>query len=141
MRAEQQHRDEDREDADLSQRFTEEEAAQGLHHADQQTAQQRAENEEAGGEGIFFGPGGFTLPRKAKVGADGSFVVKGLVFSVQLTLVAMIGGIAIGTLLALMRLSGRKPLVLVAAFYVNTMRSIPLVTRVTLSRSRASRMQ
>jgi glutamate/aspartate transport system permease protein len=57
----------------------------------------------------------------------GSFIVKGLVFSVQLTLVAMIGGIAIGTLLALMRLSGRKPLVLVAAFYVNTLRSIPLV--------------
>jgi glutamate/aspartate transport system permease protein len=56
-----------------------------------------------------------------------SFVLKGLVFSVQLTLVAMIGGIVIGTLLALMRLSGRKPLVLVAAFYVNTLRSIPLV--------------
>ena len=57
----------------------------------------------------------------------GSFILKGLVFSVQLTLVAMIGGIAIGTMLALMRLSGRKPLVLVAAFYVNTLRSIPLV--------------
>jgi glutamate/aspartate transport system permease protein len=56
-----------------------------------------------------------------------SFVAKGAIFSVQLTLVAMIGGIAIGTLLALMRLSGRKPLVLVAAFYVNTLRSIPLV--------------
>jgi glutamate/aspartate transport system permease protein len=56
-----------------------------------------------------------------------SFIVKGLVFSVQLTLVAMIGGIAIGTMLALMRLSGRKPLVLAAAFYVNTLRSIPLV--------------
>ncbi len=56
-----------------------------------------------------------------------SFIVKGLVFSVQLTLVAMVGGIAIGTMLALMRLSGRKPLVLVAAFYVNTLRSIPLV--------------
>jgi glutamate/aspartate transport system permease protein len=56
-----------------------------------------------------------------------SFIVKGLVFSVQLTLVAMVGGIALGTVLALMRLSGRKPLVLVAAFYVNTLRSIPLV--------------
>jgi len=56
-----------------------------------------------------------------------SFIVKGLIFSVQLTLVAMVGGIALGTLLALMRLSGRKPLVLVAAFYVNTLRSIPLV--------------
>jgi glutamate/aspartate transport system permease protein len=60
-------------------------------------------------------------------GLVSSFIVKGLIFSVQLTLVAMVGGIAIGTLLALMRLSGRKPLVLVAAFYVNTLRSIPLV--------------
>ena len=56
-----------------------------------------------------------------------SFILKGLIFSVQLTLVAMIGGIALGTLLALMRLSGKKPLVLIAAFYVNTLRSIPLV--------------
>ena len=56
-----------------------------------------------------------------------SFILKGLIFSVQLTLVAMVGGIALGTLLALMRLSGKKPLVLVAAFYVNTLRSIPLV--------------
>ena len=55
------------------------------------------------------------------------FVLKGLVFSVQLTLVAMIGGIALGTVLALMRLSGKKWLVLPAAFYVNTLRSIPLV--------------
>ena len=56
-----------------------------------------------------------------------SFILKGLIFSVQLTLVAMVCGIALGTLLALMRLSGKKPLVLVAAFYVNTLRSIPLV--------------
>ena len=55
------------------------------------------------------------------------FVAKGFIFSVQLTLVAMAGGIANGTLLALMRLSGRKWLVLPAAFYVNTLRSIPLV--------------
>ena len=55
------------------------------------------------------------------------FVAKGFIFSVQLTLVAMAGGIAIGTLLALMRLSGKKWLVLPAAFYVNTLRSIPLV--------------
>ena len=56
-----------------------------------------------------------------------SFVLKGLVFSVQLTIVAMLGGIALGTLLALMRLSGRRALVMGAAAYVNTMRSIPLV--------------
>ena len=56
-----------------------------------------------------------------------NFIVKGLVFSVQLTLIAMLGGIVIGTLLALMRLSGKKVLVALAAFYVNTLRSIPLV--------------
>ena len=56
-----------------------------------------------------------------------SFVLKGLAFSVQLTIVAMVGGIALGTLLALMRLSGRRALVTGAAAYVNTMRSIPLV--------------
>ena len=56
-----------------------------------------------------------------------SFIVKGFLFSIQLTLVAMVGGIAIGTAVALMRLSGKKWLVLPAAFYVNTLRSIPLV--------------
>ncbi len=56
-----------------------------------------------------------------------SFVLKGLVFSFQLTIIAMVGGIILGTLLALMRLSGRKWLEIPAAAYVNTMRSIPLV--------------
>ena len=56
-----------------------------------------------------------------------SFVLKGFFFSVQLTLIAMIGGIAIGTLIALMRLSGKPWLVMPAAAYVNTLRSIPLV--------------
>ncbi|MCC7039682.1 MAG: amino acid ABC transporter permease [Burkholderiales bacterium] len=56
-----------------------------------------------------------------------SFILKGFVFSIQLTLVAMVGGIAIGTVLALMRLSGRKWLEIPAAAYVNTLRSIPLV--------------
>lgn len=56
-----------------------------------------------------------------------SFVLKGLLFSFQLTLVAMVGGIALGTVLALMRLSVRPWLVAPAAFYVNTLRSVPLV--------------
>ena len=55
------------------------------------------------------------------------FILKGLFFSIQLTLIAMVGGIVIGTVLALMRLSGKKWLVLPAAAYVNTLRSIPLV--------------
>ena len=60
-------------------------------------------------------------------GVVSSFIVKGFFYSIQLTLVAMIGGIVLGTLLALMRLSGKKWLVMPAAFYVNTLRSIPLV--------------
>ena len=55
------------------------------------------------------------------------FVVSGFAFSVQLTIVATLGGIVFGTLLALMRLSGRPWLVLPATVYVNGMRSIPLV--------------
>lgn len=55
------------------------------------------------------------------------YVLKGMIFSVQLTLIAMCGGIVLGTLLALMRLSSYPWLVLPAAAYVNTMRSIPLV--------------
>lgn len=55
------------------------------------------------------------------------FVLQGLIFSVQLTVVATAGGIVFGTLLALMRLSGQKVLMWPAAVYVNVMRSIPLV--------------
>ena len=55
------------------------------------------------------------------------FVLHGLIFSVQLTLVAMVGGIALGTVLALMRLSGRRWLELPATAYVDLLRSIPLV--------------
>ena len=55
------------------------------------------------------------------------FLLKGLYFSVFLTVAATLGGIFFGTLLALMRLSGKKWLDLPAAIYVNGMRSIPLV--------------
>ena len=60
-------------------------------------------------------------------GVISGFVLKGFAFSVQLTLIAMLGGIALGTVLALMRLSGKPLLVWPASFYVNTLRSIPLV--------------
>jgi len=60
-------------------------------------------------------------------GIVSAFIAKGFYYSIQLTLVAMIGGIVIGTLLALMRLSGKPWLVMPAAAYVNTLRSIPLV--------------
>ncbi|MCV2359544.1 MULTISPECIES: amino acid ABC transporter permease [Roseateles] len=60
-------------------------------------------------------------------GVVGSYVLQGLYFSIQLTLIAMVGGIALGTVLALMRLSGKPMLAVPAAAYINTMRSIPLV--------------
>jgi glutamate/aspartate transport system permease protein len=55
------------------------------------------------------------------------FIRDGLLFTLRLTLIAMSGGIVIGTLLALARLSPIKPLSLAAGAYVDTMRSIPLV--------------
>lgn len=56
-----------------------------------------------------------------------NYVLSGLYFSIWLTLIATLGGVVFGTLLALMRLSGRNWLVLPATIYVNGMRSIPLV--------------
>jgi len=56
-----------------------------------------------------------------------NFVIKGFYFSIMLTVVATIGGVIFGTILALMRLSGKKWLDAPAALYVNGMRSIPLV--------------
>ncbi len=55
------------------------------------------------------------------------FVLKGFIFSIELTVIATIGGIILGTVLALMRLSGIKLLTIPATFYVNGMRSVPLV--------------
>jgi glutamate/aspartate transport system permease protein len=55
------------------------------------------------------------------------FVAKGFWFSIQLTVIATIGGIILGTILALMRLSGKAWLSTPATVYVNGMRSIPLV--------------
>ena len=51
----------------------------------------------------------------------------GMTFTLTLTALAAAGGVVLGTLLALMRLSGFAPLALPAAGYVNLMRSIPLV--------------
>ncbi len=55
------------------------------------------------------------------------YLLRGLLFSLQLTVIATVGGIALGTLLALMRLSGNRLLSLPATMYVNVMRSVPLV--------------
>ncbi len=55
------------------------------------------------------------------------FILKGLMFSLELTAVAALGGLFFGTLLALMRLSDSRVLKTTATVYVNGMRSIPLV--------------
>jgi glutamate/aspartate transport system permease protein len=55
------------------------------------------------------------------------FIWTGLLFTVKLTLIAMCGGIILGTLLALARLSSIGPLAMAATWYVNLMRSIPLL--------------
>ena len=55
------------------------------------------------------------------------FGLKGRYFSTELTIGSTIGGIVLGTLLALMRLSSSKTLSWIAVVYVNGMRSIPLV--------------
>jgi glutamate/aspartate transport system permease protein len=66
---------------------------------------------------LDFGEIGRTLP----------YVMAGLQYTVQITVVAAIGGTIFGTLLAMARLSVFKPFALVAAGYVNLMRSIPLL--------------
>lgn len=55
------------------------------------------------------------------------FLGKGLTYTLQLTLVAGVGGTLWGILLALARLSSIKALARASAVYVNLMRSIPLL--------------
>ena len=56
-----------------------------------------------------------------------TYVLHGFLFSLQLTVLATCGGIVLGTVLALMRLSQRALFHWPATVYVNSMRSIPLV--------------
>ncbi|MDE2129219.1 MAG: ABC transporter permease subunit [Betaproteobacteria bacterium] len=55
------------------------------------------------------------------------FLGKGMTYTLQLTLVAGVGGTLWGILLALARLSSIKALARASAVYVNLMRSIPLL--------------
>jgi len=66
---------------------------------------------------LHFGEISRTLP----------YVMSGLQYTVQITIVAAVGGTVFGTLLAMARLSSLKPLALAAGGYVNLMRSIPLL--------------
>jgi glutamate/aspartate transport system permease protein len=55
------------------------------------------------------------------------YLWQGMLFSLGLTLLAMVGGIVLGTVLALMRLSSYRVLTLPAGGYVNLLRSTPLI--------------
>ncbi len=55
------------------------------------------------------------------------FLLKGMQTTLLLTVLAMFGGIVLGTLLALARISSIKPLSFVAASYINFFRSLPLI--------------
>jgi glutamate/aspartate transport system permease protein len=55
------------------------------------------------------------------------FLLTGLWFTVQITLVGVAGGIVFGSLLAVARLSQNRLLSTLATAYVNLMRSIPLI--------------
>jgi glutamate/aspartate transport system permease protein len=61
------------------------------------------------------------------IGRSLPYLLKGLLFTVQLTTVAALGGAVFGTLLAMARLSSFRPVSITAAGYVNLMRSIPLL--------------
>jgi glutamate/aspartate transport system permease protein len=54
-------------------------------------------------------------------------LTEGLTFTLTLTALATIGGVILGTLIAMARLSGIKALQIIGAGYVNLLRSLPLV--------------
>ena len=55
------------------------------------------------------------------------FLWQGMMQTLQITFVAIVVGIVLGTLIALMRMSRNRDISTLAAFYVNGFRSIPLV--------------
>jgi glutamate/aspartate transport system permease protein len=57
----------------------------------------------------------------------GYLFIDGMTFTLTLTALAGLGGLVFGTLIALMRLSGKRWLQVMAAGYVDFMRSLPLV--------------
>ena len=61
------------------------------------------------------------------------YIIQGFWFSIQLTVIATLGGLFLGTVLAMMRLSSKSWLRLPADAYVNVMRSIPLVMVILLT--------
>ncbi len=56
---------------------------------------------------------------------------EGMLTTLQLMILGVLGGVVLGTILALMRLSNSKLLSNIAGFYVNYFRSIPLLLVIT----------
>ena len=56
-----------------------------------------------------------------------AFLINGALYTLKLTLITTVGGLTLGTLLALARLSSKPLLREPARLYVNFMRSVPLV--------------
>ncbi|MUG33335.1 MULTISPECIES: ABC transporter permease subunit [Psychrobacter] len=54
-------------------------------------------------------------------------LISGMIVTLKVLLLAIVGGMALGTVLAMMRLSGIKALELPAKLYVNFFRSVPLL--------------
>jgi glutamate/aspartate transport system permease protein len=52
---------------------------------------------------------------------------EGMVFTVKLTVLSAVGGLCLGTMLAMMRLSNRRFLSTFAGVYVNSLRALPLL--------------
>jgi glutamate/aspartate transport system permease protein len=61
------------------------------------------------------------------LGAHKELLLQGLMVSFQLTLVAVVGGVVLGTCLALMRMSRLRVVSALAGSYVNFLRSLPLI--------------
>ena len=55
------------------------------------------------------------------------FLLEGMQLSLLLTSLAILGGIVLGTVLAILRLSPVRPLAWLGAIYVNSFRSVPLI--------------
>jgi glutamate/aspartate transport system permease protein len=55
------------------------------------------------------------------------FLLSGLLFTIQITVVGVAGGVVFGSLLAVARLSDNRLLSTLATVYINLMRSIPLI--------------
>ena len=61
------------------------------------------------------------------IGRSWPYLLKGLQYTLQLTVFSAIGGTVFGTLLAMARLSSNRALAAAASGYVNLMRSLPLL--------------